>query len=142
MEHSSRKSSWDFKEALISAPVLAFPDCILPFMMYTDAFALGIGAVLTQEDVRRKHRAVAYASWTLNRVEFIYSVTHQKTLAVVWAPKHFKDIILGYPITVFIDHAALTELSKGRNLTYRLERSILLYRSSIQHSSIYPVWPT
>ncbi len=39
-----------------------------------------------------------------------------------WALKHFRDIILGYPITVFTDHAAVTELFKGRNLTGRLAR--------------------
>ncbi len=41
---------------------------------------------------------------------------------MVWALKHFQDIILGYPITVFMDHAAVTELFKGRNLTGRLAR--------------------
>ncbi len=33
------------------------------------------------------------------------------------ALKHFRDIILDYPITVFTDHAPVTELFKGRNLT-------------------------
>ncbi len=39
---------------------------------------------------------------------------------MVWALKHFRDIILGYPITVFTGHAAGTELFKGRNLKGRL----------------------
>ncbi len=49
-------------------------------------------------------------------------MTHQETLAIVWALKHFSNIILGYPITVFTDHAPVTELFKGRNLTGRLAR--------------------
>ncbi len=57
-----------------------------------------------------KHRPIAYASRTLNRGESNYSVTHQETLAEVWALKHFRDIITGYPITVFKDQAAVTEL--------------------------------
>ncbi len=58
----------------------------------------------------------------LNQAESNYSVTHQETLAVVWALRHLRDIILGYPITVFTDHAPVTELFKGRNLTGRLAR--------------------
>ncbi len=73
-----------------------------------------------QQNVHGKHRPIAYASRTLNRAESNYSVTHQETLAVLWALKHFRDIILGYPIIVFTDHAAVTELFKDRNLTGRL----------------------
>ncbi len=98
------------KEALINAPVLVFTDYEFPFVMYTDASALGLGAVLMQQDVRGKRRGVAYASRTLNQAESNYSVSHEETLAVVWALKHFRDIILGYPITVFTDHAAVSEL--------------------------------
>ncbi len=44
-------------------------------------------------------------------------------MAVVWALKHFRDINLGYPITVCPDHAPVTELFKSRrNLTSRLAR--------------------
>ncbi len=75
-----------------------------------------------QHNVHGKHRPIAYASQTLNRAESNYSLTHQETLAVVWALKHFRDIILGYPITVFTDHSAVTEFFKGRNLTGRLAR--------------------
>ncbi len=68
--------------------------------MYTDGSALRLGVVLMQPDARGKNRANAYASRTLTTAESNYSVTHQETLAVVWALKHFRDIILGYPITV------------------------------------------
>ncbi len=80
-----------------------------------DASALRLGAVLIQPDARGK-----YASRTLTPAESNYSVTHQETLAAVWALKYFQDIILGYPITVYTDHAAVTELFKGKNLTGRL----------------------
>ncbi len=58
----------------------------------------------------------------LNLAESNYSVTHQETLAAIWALKHFKDIILGYPITIYTDHAPLIELFKGKNLTGRVAR--------------------
>ncbi len=51
--------------------------------MCTDAFALLQGVLLMQQDTRDKHRAVAYASHTLNQAESNYSMTHQEPLAVV-----------------------------------------------------------
>ncbi len=47
---------------------------------------------------------------------------HQETLGIVLALKHFRDIFLGDPITVFTDHAPVTELFKGRNHTGTLVR--------------------
>ncbi len=116
------KSFNDLKSALINAPALSFPDYSVPFSLYSDASALGLGAVLMQPDTRGKNHVIAYASRTLNQAEANYSVTHQETLAIVWALKHFRDIILGCPITVFTDHVPVTELFKGRNLTGRLAR--------------------
>ncbi len=75
-----------------------------------------------QQDARGKNYVIAYASRVLNSAEFNYSVTHLETLAVVWALKHFKDIVLGYPITVYTDHAPVIELFKGKNLTGRVAR--------------------
>ena len=113
------KSFQDLKFALTHAPVLAFPHYKAPFILYTDASALGLGAVLMQTDACGKNRVIAYASRTLNAAESNYSVTHQETLGVVWALKHFRDIIFGYT-SVYTGHAAVTELFKGRNLTGRL----------------------
>ncbi len=90
---------------------MAFPDHKLPF-----------GAVLMQQDACGKHCAAAYASRTLNQSESNYPVTHQEILTFIWALKHFRDIILGNPVIVFTDHAAVTEFFKDRNLTGRLAR--------------------
>ena len=119
---SQEKSFQELKRALTNAPILAFPDYSAPFVLYTDASGTGIGAVLMQQDARGKNHVLAYASRTLNTAESNYSVTHLETLAVVWSLKHFRDIVLGYPITVFTDHAAVTELFKGHNLTGKLAR--------------------
>ncbi len=116
------KNFTDLKSALINAPALAFPDYNVPFTLCIDALALGLVAVLMQTDARGKNRAIAYAGCTLNQAESNYSVTHQETLAVFRVLKHIRDISLGYPITVFTDHAPVTELLKGRNLTGRLAR--------------------
>ncbi len=107
------KSFNDLKSALINAPALAFPDYSVTFSLYTDASALGLGAVLMQPDTRGKNHAIAYASRTLNQAEANYSVTHQETLPIVWALKHFRDIILGYPINVFTGPCASHRAFQG-----------------------------
>ncbi len=45
------KAFLDLKVALTNAPVLAFPDYSLPFILYTDVSSLGVGAVLMQHYV-------------------------------------------------------------------------------------------
>ena len=120
------RSFQELKFALTHAPVLAFPDFSAPFELCTDASSVGLGAVLMQKDQRGKNHVIAYASRVLTPAESNYSVTHQEALAVVWALRHFKDLIYGYPVTVFTDHVAVTELFKGRNLSGRLARWSLI----------------
>ncbi len=101
------------EDALTRAPILAFPDYKLPFTMYTDASALGIACVLMQtEEVKCLH-AIPYVSRVLTSAEFKYCVTHLEALAVVGALQHFRDIIFGYPVTVYTDHIAVTQLFQG-----------------------------
>ena len=71
------------KEALTNAPVLAFPNYEVPFVLCTDASAKGLGAVLMQPDTNGKNHAISFASRTLTIPEVNYSVTHQEALAVV-----------------------------------------------------------
>ncbi len=74
-----------------------------------------------QTEGKRPH-AIAYASRVLTSAESKYSVTHLEALAVVWALRHFRDIIFGYPVTVYTDHTAVTQLFHSKNLTGRLAR--------------------
>ncbi len=92
-----------------------------------------------QIDARGKNRVIAYASRKLNAAGSNYSVTHQETLAVVWALRHFRDIIFGYPVQVCTDHAAITELFMGRNLTGRLARGFLTIQKYCYDGRVYRV---
>ena len=53
------------KDALTSAPVLAYLDYSKPFILETDASLKGLGAVLSQRGDDKEIRVVAYASRSL-----------------------------------------------------------------------------
>ena len=124
------------KNALTSAPVLGFPNFNEPFILVTDASGKGLGAALMQRDSRNKNRPIAYASRILNNAESRYSITDLETLAIVWALRHFRDLIYGYSVTVYTDHKAVKDLFKGRNLTGRLARWMVIledYHPTIEY---------
>ncbi len=136
---SEQESSFkDLKHALAHAPVLDFPISDDPFIIFTDASGAGIGAVLTQADNAGKQHVIAFARCALTAAEKIkYLVTHLEILAVVWALRHFRDIIMGYKITVYTDHCPITDTFKGRNLNGRLVRwylTIQAYSTEIKYT--------
>ncbi|GFT02658.1 retrovirus-related Pol polyprotein from transposon 17.6 [Trichonephila clavipes] len=105
------------KRALTEAPVLQLPNFQERFNLFTDACWVGIGAVLNQN-----HRPIAFASRTLNKAERNYTVTERDCLAVIWALNKFKTYFGSLPVKVITDHAALTKLTNGENLSSRMTR--------------------
>ncbi|GFY02625.1 retrovirus-related Pol polyprotein from transposon 17.6 [Trichonephila clavipes] len=105
------------KRALTEAPVLQLPNFTEQFNLFTDARGVGIVAVLNQN-----HRPIAFASRTLNKEEQNYTVTERECLAVIWALNKFKTYFGSLPVKVITDHAALTKLTNGKNLSSRMIR--------------------
>ena len=89
-----------------------------------EASNFALGAVLGQ---RREGKpfVVYYASRTLNSAQMNYSTTEKELLAVVFALDKFRAYLIGSPITVFTDHAALKYLLSKKDAKARLIRSIL-----------------
>ena len=100
------------KDALTSAPVLAYPDYSRPFILETDASLKGLGAVLTQEDDKGNFHIISYASCTLKPYERSmrnYSSAKLELLALKWAVcEKFKDYLIGSKFTVLTDNNPLT----------------------------------
>ena len=100
------------KEALTSAPVLAYPDYTKPFILETDASLKGLGAVLTQEDDEGNFHVISYASRMLKPYERFmrnYSSAKLELLALKWAVcEKFKDYLISSKFTVLTDNNPLT----------------------------------
>ncbi|GFY31200.1 retrovirus-related Pol polyprotein from transposon 17.6 [Trichonephila clavipes] len=69
------------KDALTSAPVLAYPEIGKQFILDTDASHESIGVVLSQE-IDGQERVIAYFSKCLSKPERNYCVTRKELLAI------------------------------------------------------------
>ena len=81
------KAFYDLKNALISAPVLRFPNFKEQFTLTTDALNQGLGAVLSQNG-----HPYLFISMTLKKAKEIYSTSEKELLAIVWAMKRLTCI--------------------------------------------------
>ncbi|CAI5671364.1 unnamed protein product [Oreochromis niloticus] len=95
-------------ERLTSAPVLAFANPQLPYVLHTDASREGLGAALYQEQ-DGKLRAVAYASRGLSKSERNYPTHKLEFLALKWAVcEKFNSYLYGANFTIVTDNNPLT----------------------------------
>lgn len=123
------------KEMLCRDPILRSPDFNLTFKVYTDASAVGTGAILTQEFSDGEH-VVAYSSKSLKGREVKYSATELECLAVLHALQSFRPYIEGYQFELITDHSSLQWLHKLKNPSGRLSRwavQIQQYDAKIVH---------
>ena len=110
---SDQQESFEkLKQALISSPILAYPDYSKPFVLETDASLKGLGAVLSQEDDQGKYRVISFASHALKPFErsmWNYSLAKLELLALKWAIcDKFRDYLIGSKFTVLTDNNPLT----------------------------------
>jgi len=126
------------KQALISKPVLRYPEFDKTFYLYTDGSGLGLGAVLAQKDENKQDYVIAYASKGLTGSQPNYSATDLELLAVVWAINHFRHYLAYQHFIVVTDHSATQYLKKNpiKELRGRLARWMLHLQSfdfNIEH---------
>ena len=109
------------KSMLTSAPIMQPPDWTLPFEIMCDASDYAVGAVLGQRKDKKPY-VIYYASKTLNGAQLNYTTTEKELLAVVFALDKFRSYLVGSPIVVFSDHAALKYLLSKKDAKPRLIR--------------------
>ena len=123
------------KEMLISAPLLAYPDPNLPYILYTDASRLAVGYVLCQKQ-GEVEKVICYGGKQLSEVESKAGITEQEFLAVCYAIDDCKCYLLGTEFVVVTDHAALKGFIKTSEPNAKLARRILAlqpYKFTIEY---------
>ncbi|KAJ3703314.1 hypothetical protein LUZ61_007019 [Rhynchospora tenuis] len=101
----AQQSFDDLKRAMTEAPVLALPDYAKQFVIETDASALGMGAVLMQEN-----RPVAFLSKSLGLKNQALSTYEKELLALFTAVKKWKHYLIGQPFIIRTDQINLKHL--------------------------------
>ena len=76
------------KHALLSAPILAYPDMNKPFLLTCDASKTAIEFVLGQLDNQGREHVIAYGGRSLSKAEHIWSTTEHDGLTVLEGIKH------------------------------------------------------
>lgn len=108
------KSFTELKACLVRAPVLAFANFSLPFILEVDASHSGLRAVLSQEQ-GGKVRPIAYASRSLHPAERNYSSMKLEFVAMKWAMvEKFKEYLWGNKCVVWTDNNPLSHLESAK----------------------------
>ena len=110
------------KQAIASAPKLAYPDFNKPFHIATDASNVGVGGVLYQPDEYggdiTADNIVAVVSKKLSGSQLNYPAYKKELLAIVYCLRQFHSYVWGqFGVIVFTDHKPLTHLFEQRELS-------------------------
>ena len=118
-----QKSFEGIKAALITSPVLAFPDFGKVFILLTDCSYYQLSGCLAQLDNEGRVRPIAFNSRRLSAAEKKYGITSKEGLAGVVAFRKYRNYLLGQPCIWVTDHKALCALRSKQDLgSDRLER--------------------
>ena len=126
------------KKALVTAPVLAFPQFDKPFILAVDASDESIGYVLSQLDADNREHPVAYGGRALRNEELRWHITDKEGLSLVEAIRQFRPYLANVPFTVYTDNVSVKYLQQIKDCQGRLGRwSLLLqgYNMQIIHKS-------
>ena len=102
------------KEKLVSAPVLALPESVKEFSIYSDASIQGLGCVLMQDG-----QVIAYASRQLKLHEKKYPVYDLDLVAAILSLKLWQHYFFGEKCKVYTDHKSLKYIFTQKELNMR-----------------------
>ena len=99
----------DLKKLCTMEPVLAYADFSKPFKLHTDAYGMGLGAVLYQTREDGTETVIAFASRSLSKAESHYPAHKLEFLALKWVVvEKFHEYLYGSTFDVHTDNNPLT----------------------------------
>ena len=106
------------KEALVTAPVLGYPDFNREFVLENYTSLQGLGAVLSQQDETRKLHVTAYATQSFHPSERSmcnYSSPKLELLVLKWVvTEKFCDYLLGSKFHAYMDNSPLAYVRESK----------------------------
>ena len=121
---------WNALDTLINIvlnnPSLRQPNLSKPFFLQVNASAFVTGAILTQQDYRKKHVAVGFHSQTFSEAERNYDIHNCELLAVYRGLTHYRHLLLSspHPITVYTNHKNLEYYRKPQSINRQVAHDI------------------
>ena len=107
------------RTAIITAPVMSYPQAEGEWILDTDASGFAIGAALSQmqpnEDGELEERAIAFGSKALEPRQQRYCTRRRELLAIVHFVKVFRAYLYGRHVTIRTDHASLKYIKTMNN---------------------------
>nr|GEY00466.1 hypothetical protein [Tanacetum cinerariifolium] len=121
------------KDKLCNARFLALSDGPEDFVVYYDAFEIGLGRVLIQ-----RGKVIAYASRELKIHENNYTTHDMELGAVVFALKIWRHYLYGSKSVIYTDHKSLQHIFSQKELNIRQRRWIELFSDYDYEISYHP----
>jgi hypothetical protein len=119
-----RQNAFDvLKQMFTSYPVLRNPDPDKRYIVDTDASAYAVGATISQDFPDGRH-PIAFFSKSLLPAERNYDIYDRELLAIIYAVKAFRHLLLGarHQFLIRSDHKNLTYFKKAHLLSARQAR--------------------
>ena len=122
-----QKAFEETKTALCNAPILVFPDPLLPYTVVTDASKHAVGGVIMQ-DQGEGLCPIAFYSKTLSASEMKYSAYERELAGIACCFIVWRHYVEGCPggVTVLMDHQTLRSLMDQQVLTWAQTRWVKL----------------
>lgn len=120
-DESCQKAFETLKNALTTAPVLAFPDYTRKFYISVDASFYAVGGYISNSPPPND-KPIEYFSKALSDTQKNYATTHKELLAIILAIERFQHYIWGKHFVLYTDHEALTYLFNQNKVGSRLLR--------------------
>ncbi|KAI3746036.1 hypothetical protein L6452_08452 [Arctium lappa] len=108
---------------LCEAPILSLPEGTEDFVVYSDAFKMGLGCVLMQ-----RGKVIAYASRQLKEQEKNYPTHDLELSAVVFTLKLWRHYLYGTKCTLYTDYKSLKYVFDQKELNMRQRRWLELLK--------------
>ena len=124
LNEAARNAFHQLKKAVMSAPVLTYPDPNKEYLLEMDDSKLGLRAMLSQKQSDGRYNPVALGSRALHGVEVNYHSMTLEFLAMKWSIKHFQTYLLGRHFKVCTDNNPLTYFLISPNMDAMKQRWI------------------